>query len=1000
MVRRFFWLYFLLFSISLSAQDFGFKNYSVGDGLAQSQVYSILQDSRGIIWLGTRGGGLSSFDGKYFKTYTIQDGLASNYISSIFEDSKQNIWIGTSQGLNKFNGYDFEQMQGLEKANVFEILEDADGVLWFASNRGIFLKKQNLIQIFQAQNVNTIYQDSQNQIWIANRRGLSKYQAGKIEIIQQNTQENLAEFHQIQEAKNGNLWLGTYGKGLFLKHKQGFSKINFKFPKAAILDLFRDSKDNIWFATQNNGAGFYNPNDSSFTYFTEEDGLANNHVRCIMEDDWGNIWLGTSGGGISKYAGQQFTHFDKNAGLKGNYIYTVFQDGDGQIWMGNSGRGVSKFDGNALVNYNSDSGFADVKVKAIFQDSDCKMYFGTDGTGLWIYTQDTFVNYTISDGLPSTWIRDVAQDKAGNIWLATLGGGIACLLKMDSFPTQKPQFKVFNSNNGLPDNVINKIHIDKKNRIWFATRNSGIGFIQKNKVQLIQKKDGLSSNSIRCLSEDHSGNLWIGTAEAGVNYFYLYTDSAEIKSLNRKNGLASNNIYLMTFDSENHLWIGSETGLDFIKLNQNREIIGLKHFGKSEGFTGIETTQNAVCRDFEGNLWFGTIAGLTKYKPGSNLSNTIPPKLQITKIALFYEDLKNTTYDSILGNWNSLKKPLLLPHDQNHLGFDFQAVNLPNPEKTFYQWKLEGSEENWSPVSKKNHVDYSNLPPGKYRFLVKSANEEMVWNKKPIEIKFEIEPPFWEKTWFKIAGISLLLLFVLLIFLGIIFRIKSKAKAKQKKLMLEKDMIELEQKALRLQMNPHFIFNALNSIQAQISRKDEKTARYYLAKFSKLMRAILENSRQNLIPLSEEITTLEDYLTLEKFSSNQDFDFEITLDESIDPDEIAIPSMMIQPFVENSIIHGLKNLDRKGKIQINFNLKEEILHCSIIDNGIGRTAAKKIKAQENQKHKSTALLVTQERLDRINNNSKIDKSLEINDLYDEKGVGSGTKILLRVLVGE
>ena len=215
---------------------------------------------------------------------------------------------------------------------------------------------------------------------------------------------------------------------------------------------------------------------------------------------------------------------------------------------------------------------------------------------------------------------------------------------------------------------------------------------------------------------------------------------------------------------------------------------------------------------------------------------------------------------------------------------------------------------------------------------------------------------------------------------------------------MERSMLELEQKALRLQMNPHFIFNSLNSVQALILRKDQKSARYYLAKFSKLMRQTLENSRSQLISVRDEISALENYLELENFGREEPIEFIINIGENIDPDNVLIPAILLQPFAENAIIHGFKELERKPILQVEFSLQDEILTCSISDNGNGRKHAKKSKAQIEQQHKSAALAVTQERLSLLNQN-EVKKGFEIIDLYDD-GIAMGTKVVLRMKLNE
>jgi hypothetical protein len=433
-----------------------------------------------------------------------------------------------------------------------------------------------------------------------------------------------------------------------------------------------------------------------------------------------------------------------------------------------------------------------------------------------------------------------------------------------------------------------------------------------------------------------------------------------------------------------------------LEFGADKHLLQVKHFGKEEGFAGIETCQNASFRDKDGTLWFGTVSGLTSFNPHNKLPNSLPPLIRITGVSLFYQPIEKTPYADHIGNWGQLAKPLLLPYNENHVSFDFTGINLSAPENVNFQWKLTGFDKSWSPPSRHKEATYSNLPPGAYVFEVKSCNEDGVWNKEGACLSFTILKPFWLKTWFlALASVSTLFL-ILILFRWRLNRIRKKSDAEKRQLETEKSMLELEQKALRLQMNPHFIFNALNSIQSQISENNEQSARYHLARFSKLMRRTLDNSRNALIPLEEEVQALENYLSLEQFSSGNTFDFEIKVDENIVPEEDLIPPMMIQPFVENCIIHGFKHLDRRGKIIISFNKLPRFLECSITDNGRGMSGAREEKkTQQESHHKSTALIVTQERLDLMNPDGKF-KTLEIKDLLDSSGIVCGTHVVLRV----
>ena len=317
------------------------------------------------------------------------------------------------------------------------------------------------------------------------------------------------------------------------------------------------------------------------------------------------------------------------------------------------------------------------------------------------------------------------------------------------------------------------------------------------------------------------------------------------------------------------------------------------------------------------------------------------------------------------------------------------------PKDIVYQHRLIGLSDNWSEQSANNEVTFAGLNPGEYRFEVRSSIDQINWT--PIKtFGFIINKPFWKTIWFIVGSVFIVIMIVIAIVSLRIRQVKAKAQKREDDLNLEKELLELEQKALRLQMNPHFIFNALNSIQAMISGNDPKTARYYLAKFSKLMRQVLDNSRQSQISLDREIETLENYLSIEKSCHNDRFDYQIEVSSDIDIDNVFIPPIIIQPFVENSIIHGVSQLASNGMINIKLTIESAILTCTIRDNGIGRKAARQVKSQEDQKHKSSALIITQERLDKLNSSLEL-PSIEIEDLFDN-GEAIGTEVKLRFIL--
>ncbi|PBQ32672.1 hypothetical protein CNR22_13115 [Sphingobacteriaceae bacterium] len=949
---------------------------------------------------------MSRFDGEHFKTFTVNDGLPNNYILSIKEDTDANLWIGTMNGICRFNGIDFKNYKSLqdsEQLTIRDLSIDAKGRKWLATNLGVMLleggKITNLAKTLRERPtvVTSVLVDREQAVWYGNSEGLYKLikSEGGLKKINFGKESGYKpnSITCIRQDKKGDVWIGTYGDGVYVYQGTKFKRIdlNLELYKKTVLDCYFDEHDNVWLATLNDGVAQYNSVSKTFLWITEKEGLSNNHVRSITQDRSKNYWFGTSGGGVCNYFGKQFTVYDKSSGLGGNFIYSIFRDSKKRLWIGTSDKGLSVLDSSRFFNYNADNGFADVKVRAIAEDDSGKVYFGTDGQGI-IYTEDG-TTFKAIEQLNKKYIRAIEKDKNGDLWIATAGMG---LYKMAFKPVWK--LENFNVKDGLLHPRLTCLHYDKQGRLWYATENNGIGYVENGEFKKPEFKgsDYFPTSAIRCFTEDQSGYLWAGTGGEGILSFPLYQGDLKLKCYTHKQGLTSSNIYLLAIDQNNNLFAGSESGLDYISLDKERKPTQIKHYSKGEGFTGIETCQNSVFADKDGTIWFGTINGLTKYNPANQVKNKNEPVLNINDIKLFNVSISNTEFKKFAGDWNKIER-LELPYDQNNLSFEFNGINFSNPEAVRYQWKLAGADKNWSPSSSQKTINYSNLAAGHYTFTVKACNEDGVWTKVPIEFKFYISPPFWKRWWFISLFGGVLAGSVFLVFKWRVNRIRVNAEEAQRKIQLEKDVLELEQKALRLQMNPHFIFNALNSIQSQIGTENEQAARYYLAKFSRLMRQILDNSRSTSISLEEEITTLENYLLIERFCNGDRFDYTIKVSETLEKDYIQVPPMILQPFIENAIKHGLKSVEgKKGSIEIAFRETDGLLECSVTDNGIGRKKAGELNRMSKETyHKSTALLVTQERLDLLREGRAM-KTLEIIDLYDESGAGNGTKVIVRI----
>ncbi|MEM6726603.1 MAG: histidine kinase, partial [Bacteroidota bacterium] len=325
--------------------------------------------------------------------------------------------------------------------------------------------------------------------------------------------------------------------------------------------------------------------------------------------------------------------------------------------------------------------------------------------------------------------------------------------------------------------------------------------------------------------------------------------------------------------------------------------------------------------------------------------------------------------------------------DQRTLDFNMMAIEYAAPEENKVRYILEGYDKDYTEAFSPKLERYRKLPAGNYTLKVWGANSDGLWTKEPKIVTFRIQPPWWATWWFRTlyitAGLGLIYAYYQ-------FRI-NQIRRKEQHL---RELAEFENAVLRLQMNPHFIFNSLNSIQAYIAEKDTFTAQEYLARFGKLIRTILEKAKEPYLSITEEVELLELYLDTENIRLDQKMDYEIQIDDQIDEDELKLPTMLLQPFVENAIWHGISPKEGKGTITIHFTQKGNVLFIEIADNGIGRQAAK-AQSQKRKRHQSMALEITRKRLAYLSDQGSKKASFEIKD-RDENDPSSGTLVIVKI----
>jgi len=538
--------------------------------------------------------------------------------------------------------------------------------------------------------------------------------------------------------------------------------------------------------------------------------------------------------------------------------------------------------------------------------------------------------------------------------------------------------------------------------MWVATASNGIARISFSKPDLfsikwIGENEGLNYQHITTLALDTAaGTVWFGTQSGKAGWIPI-NDSPNFPK-NRVGavfGLPPVPVSCLYVEGRDKVWAGTKgEGLFCLFFDAPSNVYHFRPYPPADQLASKNIY--LLQRDRTGNLWFGTMNGLTRYAPSEQQFVHTAPILHFEKTTLFYKPRSETDFAAWADTNGGILPGLELPYDQNHLSFEFRGLDLSRPKSVQYRWKLKGSGTlGWSPLSSQPAVNFANLTAGAYTFEVQATSDGNLFS-EPLSAAFFIQKPFWQAWWFGLAAAAMLLI---ALFLGVktrIHRIRRTEQAKHEQLEIQNHLLQLEQKVLQLQMNPHFIFNALTNISALVVLRDTATARQELQHFADLMRSILSNARRPFITLREEANTFRQYLCMEQFCQQNPFEFEINIADGLDPDEMELPPMLLQPFVENAVVHGVSHLGRPGKIEVVFAYDPQLalLQYTVRDNGIGREQSARLRQERRPGHQSAALSITRERLDAMKTGPYT--FLQIEDMLNEEGAIAGTQVTVQV----
>jgi len=768
-------LIFSLLLASVDAQQYNYRSFGPSQGLSQPYVYSIIQDRKGYLWVGTADG-LSGFNGFTVKSFTYRDSLAGNFITSAVDDGEF-IWFGHRNGsITFYDGNVFRPVRFGEKllSPVTYFGKSTSGQVWFSTlSDGLFSLENGGLNlesnIFSSnETIYTFAFINDDELLVGTGTGLkhSKISGTKGEETALPVKEIPAsKIADIRKMKDGSGFLvATENEGIFKisVESQGLSvKKILSEPHYDITDIqsiCEDFRGNIWIATFGNGLiklVLGEGKADKLIFFNKAAGFITDNVRTVYEDREGNIWSGNYGEGITRITPKLFSvqSFDKEK--YGSSVFAVCSD-DQSRWLGTE-KGLIEIDrttGRVVKSYGTDDGLPKDTITAIYRSESNELWIGTDKNGLFRLNKGLgkIINYLLGNGSLENSVTSITGN-GNQIWAGTKKG----LCNIDYITNNVRWYSI--SKGGLPHNSVNSIYLDKKQRLWVSTSSSIIAYIENDKVNKIPLSKGTGILTLGPIAEDSASRIWVGSKGNGI--FIIEPDS--VFSLSTKDGLLSDFCYSLTFDNSGNIWAGHMGGISRIKSSD----LTVKRIRNFEGIEGdFQFRPNSILTDTDQTVLFGSDKGLISYDPAMELPQSVPPLLSITSIRINDEET------------DSRKTEISLPPGKYKIGIDYFGASLKEPEEVSYQYELAGYDS-WSDITKNTNVTYNQLSYGNYTFILKASSGDGAVTASPLTLSITIKKPLWRHWWFWVGSAATLSLIVFLY-----------VKMRLRKLLTEKNLLE------------------------------------------------------------------------------------------------------------------------------------------------------------------------------------------------------------------
>ncbi len=979
--------FFLFTHQSLISQVHAFIHYNVDNGLASSNVYSIMEDSKGYIWFSTDMG-ISRFDGYNFQLYSTAEGLAYNDVWGMYEDSKNRIWVYTfGPDFYYFENEKFHRVENnYAKDKSFTIINIKED-----KNRNIWIKL--VYGLYKFSNENELTRIDTKRISTANSENRFSISEGETDLI--DTDENLFSI------VNGELiHKRKLHSDIFPLKVWSASHLKLHFPDTSIYyfdqELYFDLEDTLirkridvkdcsgipayigdyW------NAHFFSCNErllvlnNAFEEIQDYSFVNKFDFQSLCIDSNRNAWIGTKNDGVYMLPHKGLRAKTYLIEKERYSVSTISKDREGKIWFGTKNGKIYYIKNDKINLYHN---WIDDKSESFGAVKD--LSFSDSGKLYVIYEKSVFriidlnnidkpflVNYFIDRNqilLKNRGYIEMASQKSfadsttDTIIIATSFGLEKWTSKGNLFLSER-----------LTKSRCYAVQKDENSGVWIGQPN-GL-FLHKDNyldsLELLKERYHVLGKSIKTINIDNEQNKWIGTD--GFGLFLLDRNN----NLTLIEGLENTIIKSVFIDKQSEVWVATNNGLANIN-----ESLKVKFLTTAQGLASNEV--NDVYTD-SNYIYIGTHKGLTVIDKKIDLSQQNAPLFYIDKLLIRGVEQELSDNDSIYF--------YDLNYQQNSIKIDYTCLSYQSHKNITYEYKMSGIDTTWKETSQLSK-EYPILPYGKsYVFNIRARDSNNQYSETTYQFEFKINPPWWETILFRLFVLSL-------VFLYLLYKINNFKEKEREKTAINKKFAELELQALQAQMNPHFVFNALQAIQDFVAGQDERSANKYMSNFSKLMRLFLESSKEKYISLDDEIQLLELYLELEQLRFEPTFDYIIDVPEVIDRSTLQIPAMLLQPFVENAVNHGLRYKKSKGFIKILISEDGNQLKIQIIDNGVGIKKAQEIKNKATQSYKSRGMTIIEERLKSLQYIDDVEIKIDVKDRYSNNTI-DGTIVSLSIQI--